>query len=132
MGAWDSSSFGNDDALDWIDELQESRDLRLLRGTLTALLQEEEYVQAPDCACAVAAAEVVAALQGRPAPDLPDEAVAWVAARRALPLGDLAAVAVEALDVILAESELRELWAEQGQLAAWEQQVLELRGRLRG
>jgi Domain of unknown function (DUF4259) len=68
MGAWNSGSFGNDTALDFADEVGGLDDLTRV---LDAVGQSEGWIDS-DLACeAVAAADMIAALTGRPAPDLP-------------------------------------------------------------
>jgi hypothetical protein len=130
MGAWGVGAFENDDASDWVYELEEAGDLRLLRATLVAAADPEGYLESPTCATALAAAEVVAALAGRPSPDLPEEVRGWVTAHRKEGPGDLQALSVRALDQIAADSELKELWSESDESATWVDRLQELRSRL--
>ncbi|MBA3531067.1 MAG: DUF4259 domain-containing protein [Ardenticatenales bacterium] len=58
MGAWGPGGFDNDDALDWIDDLCEADTLDVLRDTLTAVAEKEDYIQVDEGSEAVAAAEV--------------------------------------------------------------------------
>ena len=69
MGAWGIGTFENDDAGDWVDRLEESEGLTLLTETLAPAADPSGYLEAPTCTEALAAAEVVAALAGRPAPE---------------------------------------------------------------
>lgn len=79
MGAWGHRTFDNDDASDWIEELDQSTDLFAINAALDAVASSDGgYVESPDCCKALAAAEVVAALLGRPGSDLPPAANAWV------------------------------------------------------
>lgn len=78
MGAWGVGTFENDDASDWVYQLEEAGDLDLVEVTLQAAADPEAYLEAPTCCMALAAAEVVAALAGQPAPDLPEEIRTWV------------------------------------------------------
>jgi hypothetical protein len=73
---------------------------------------------------------VVAALAGRPAPDLPEEVRAWVGEHRTAASAELRALAVQAIDQIGGDSELRELWMESEESAAWADRLQELRGRI--
>jgi Domain of unknown function (DUF4259) len=130
MGAWGVGTFENDDAGDWVYQLEEANDLDLVRGTLLAAADPEGYLEAPTCSMALAAAEVVAALAGRPAPDLPEEILTWVAAHRLTVPPDLRALSVRALDQVAAGSELKELWAESEDSGAWVDRLQELRSRL--
>ena len=130
MGAWGVGTFENDDAGDWVYQLEEANDLDFLRDTLQAAADPDGYLEAPTCSMALAAAEVVAALAGRPAPDLPEEVRTWVEAHRLTVLPDLRALSVQAVDQVAAGSELQELWAESEESGAWVDQLRELRSRL--
>ena len=79
MGAWGTGSFENDAALDWLPELEEADGPDVLDRTLRRVTEAgDDYLEVDEGAAAIAAAEVVAALLGAPAPDLPDEVRAWV------------------------------------------------------
>ncbi|MBM4364803.1 MAG: DUF4259 domain-containing protein [Deltaproteobacteria bacterium] len=70
MGAWGTGNWDNDDALDWIGELGEARDLeRVLTGPGT---------DTGMCCRALAAAGVIAAALGRPGDGVPDEVKSWL------------------------------------------------------
>ena len=79
MGAWGVSTFENDDASDWVYRLEAVADLGLIRTSLEAAAKPQGYLEASLCSEALAAAEVVAALSARPAPDLPENVRSWVA-----------------------------------------------------
>ncbi|NOX55940.1 MAG: DUF4259 domain-containing protein [Planctomycetes bacterium] len=112
MGAWGHNSFENDDALDWVADLEESQDMSAILKALNAVTDEAgDYIEAPECSMAIAAAEVVAALCGNAASSLPDEVNEWLKGKPK-PDPQLAAKARQAIDVILADSELKELWEE--------------------
>lgn len=130
MGAWGVGTFENDDAGDWVYRLEESEGLKLLTDTLSPAADPTGYLEAPTCTEALAAAEVVAALAGRPAPDLPEEVQAWVKAHRAKVPSDLRELALRAVDQVAGDSELKELWQESDEMEAWSDRVQELRGRL--
>jgi len=72
LGTWGTEAFANDDALDWIAELEGADDDRFLQEALQVVIQDEgAYLEVPECNIALAAAEVVAALHGHPSHDLP-------------------------------------------------------------
>jgi hypothetical protein len=78
MGTWGIGTFDNDDALDWFEEL-EAEGLQVAGSAIQVVLDlSPEYLESSVCANALAAAEVVAALRGRPSADLPDKVAAWV------------------------------------------------------
>ena len=130
MGAWGVSTFENDDASDWVYRLEEAEDLALLEQTLRAAAEPAGYLESTTCSEALAAAEVVAALSGRPAPDLPEEVHTWVKAHRQKVNPKLRDLALHAVDQVAGDSELKELWQESDEMAAWADRVQELRGRL--
>jgi len=134
MGAWSHEAFGNDDAGDWIAQLEERKDLGLVESTLDAVLAiGDDYLEAPEASEAIAAAEVVARLRGRPgSADAAAEAVdAWVECVKLQVPPALTAKARRALDRILTEpSELMELWDESEDAAAWRASVEDLKARL--
>lgn len=128
MGTWGHGTFHNDDAADWLYELDEGG-----LDVVDAALQSARaggFLAASDCCTALAAAEVVAAMRGRAAPDLPEELHGWLRQRRAPPSAGLIERAQKAVAAVLADSELAELWRESGQFAAWEAVVRDLATRL--
>jgi Domain of unknown function (DUF4259) len=135
MGAWSHESFGNDDASDWAARLAAYDDLGLVESTLDAVLEVgDDYLEAPEASEAIAAAEVVARLQGNAGtPDTaPEEVDAWVERIQLLPSPGLAAKARRALDRVLAgPSELMERWDESGEADVWKTAVRELKDRIR-
>lgn len=135
MGAWSCESFGNDDACDWVYELEESDNLDFLESTLDAVLtMGEEYLEAPEATRAIAAAEVVARLQGNFGirDSYSESADNWVDKVKLTPPATLAHKARQALDRILSEpSELLELWQESEEGEDWMAVVLNLKERIR-
>ena len=135
MGAWDHTTFGNDDACDWGGDLRSHEDLSFIEETLDRVIEaEEEYLEAPESSEAIAAAEVLARLQGRfgirnACTKSVDE---WVAAHPIAVPSELARKAHAALDRVLARpSELLELWEESESFQAWKDTVTELKSRIR-
>jgi len=116
MGAWGNGIFENDDAADWVGDLEEGGDASFLRSTLDAVAgtTSSAYVDAGEASCALAAAEVVAACAGAPAGDLPEEVTAWVADHLEAATPELVQQARAAVARMLAGSELLELWSEDG------------------
>ena len=132
-GAWDTGSFDNDDALDWIWELSESNDLTVVKDTLHAAANSSGYLEAPTASTAIAAAEVVAALRGNPRPDLPVEVSEWVQTHPVTVGDDLLKTAQKAIESIRKKdsSELAQLWSESEDLErAWQEDLDDLLQRL--
>ena len=127
MGAWATSAFENDDALDWVSEL-EGGTVDLVRASLA--VTNSDYLESPDGSVAIAAAEVIAAAVGNPAPSLPASVTKWVDAHGSSVAGADVVLALAALARVTAEnSELADLWAESDD-HEWSQSVEDLRSRL--
>jgi hypothetical protein len=133
MGTWSHESFGNDDACDWAFDLKNSTDLSFVEITLETVLKAgTRYLEAPDACRAIAAAEVIARLQGRfGKKDTYSENVdEWVVKVKLEPTRAIAEKAHRSLDRILQPpSELLELWQE-GDASLWEAAVKQLRARI--
>lgn len=122
MGAWDTRSFGNDQALDWLGDFLDRPSDDTLRATFIppqvggmpgflgrlfgaraaspVVRPVEEHV--------LAAAEVIAAMRGHPLADAPDD---FARLPRRAPPDDLVLAAIRGVDSILDESsELHSLW----------------------
>jgi len=123
------TTFENDDALDWVYLLEKTQDMSILEDTLSLVLDSEEYLEASDCCTALAAAEVVAALNGSPSSYLPDEVTQWVTGKGE-PEPALLSRAKRAIEAVLQASELKELWKETDEYEDWLEEVEGLLERL--
>ncbi|WP_394695158.1 DUF4259 domain-containing protein [Pseudoxanthomonas japonensis] len=133
MGTWGTGSFENDDAADFMIDVLDSGDLSLIREVLDNVLTSTEYVEAPDAALAIVAAEIAAAALGRAtlAAQQEDGLADWLARIRPTIDDDLRQQAVNALRRILAEnSELRELWEDTEDFQNWKATVTDLEQQL--
>ena len=129
MGTWGVLPFENDNALDWLWNLEEAGDPSVLIDALEAVDSVEELEE--DCEEAIAAAEIVAALRGKPLPDLPDEVTAFVKSQRRQEVpGKLVQLAVSVVQRIAEDSDLKDRWSETGQAAKWQLAMKDLRHRL--
>jgi hypothetical protein len=140
MGTWAVDAFGNDYALDWAEDLQQTSNMEAVENTLDNVLENGAgYLEAPFAAEALVAIEVLARLQGNGGARTEESAAVdeWVAQRLAPPKPqknrpDLAEKAHQAIAMILSEqSELRELWADSEHAEAWRASVDELKSRVR-
>jgi len=131
MGAWAVDSFGNDDALDWVAELNDADDLSILDETLSIVAESDEELETRECSAAIAAAEVVAALRGKPPAEAPDEVTEYVARLKEKPQADLVQLALDAVERVKTSSELQELWADSDTGDAWLKVMADLEKRLR-
>lgn len=112
MGTWNATAFGNDDALDFAAELVDTGNAALIEETLRVAAEPDRDLEAPECQQALAAAEVVAAMNGRPSGDLPEDVAAW-ASEQGASADDLVALARRAVERVASDSELKELWEEE-------------------
>ena len=130
MGASGYSAFENDDAMDWLAELEDAEDASVLEDAFDAILEVgEAYVEIPEASVAIAAAEVVAALLGRAVTSLPEVAIEWVQKQ-----GGVQSTIVErarsAVNRVSEDSELQEVWEDSGNYDSWKAAVDDLLGRL--
>ena len=136
MGTWALDAFGNDYAMDWAQDLQEYKTLELVETTLDNVIDsQEEELEAPFAAEALAALDVIARLLGKPGAAHPATAEVdeWVAACKKKVTPQILEKARLAFDKIVAESsELRQLWQDSDHFDAWQQDVAALRRRVLG
>ena len=109
MGAWGPGSFENDTALDWAGDVHALEDLQRAFDELDD--ESEEDVDADQAQIVIAAADAIACMMGRPAPDTPDD-LRQRLATFGNPAEDLIERAKFAVSRILGGSELMDLWAE--------------------
>lgn len=130
MGAWGTGIFDDDSAYDYEDELVEDP-LAFFRRSFEVALAQEHVGFDEGHAVTVSAAHIDALLHGTAyRHDDREGFAAWVAGHASLPVGPLRALAVKALDRVLAGSELDELWSETEQHAEWRGVLSSLRARL--
>jgi len=132
MGAWGPGVFENDDAGDWVWELEDDADGSVIIEALSVVVDTpiDEQPEAGDSSNALAAAEVVASARGPRSPGLPTEASVWIAAHAALVDRSWLALASGAVERIAIDSELKDLWDNAGD-DAWSDVVADLLSRLR-
>ena len=136
MGAWATTTFGNDRAGDWTVELQSQEDLSFVEQTLDEVLAiGDDYLDSCEASAGLAACEVLARLKGKWGVRDGDSRHAdeWVEAHPQKPGKDLLAKSIAVIDRVLAEpSEMLELWAEGDEFEQWRDGVADLRSRLCG
>ena len=126
MGAWGEENFGNDDAGDWIYELEKSKGVNILLKPIKAINANQDYLESSDCSEALAASEVIAASITGDLSRIPDEAKEWLN-KKSWVLGskpkiekEHAALAKQCIERILTESELKDLWQETEHYPKWQ------------
>jgi hypothetical protein len=129
VSRWGVGSFENDDAAGWLAKLGP-----ITRDDLTKIFlhaaDNPGYLEAPYASVAVAAAEVIAALNGSPAAVVPREIVEWTKRNREGSTPDLKALAIRALERVRRNSELKDLWLEADGLNDWTAAIHDLQIRL--
>ena len=132
MGTWDIGSFGNDHAFEWLDELAGCFGIEFLDHSLKPEELDGHHLETRDGVRILCACEILAALRGQPARDLPHEALEWLSAHEELEPELLLPKAIEGVDrVLAAHSDLDEFWsANQTDYPKWRAAVEELRLRL--
>ncbi|MBV5273233.1 MAG: DUF4259 domain-containing protein [Lamprocystis purpurea] len=146
MSIWGPGPFENDDGADWIADLRDEPSLESIREAFAEIADPAHvgYVEVPDGAEAVAAAEVLAELLGSPGDDpVLDEDLDELAAALNKELKreskrdvkTLVKQALDALEIVLNDtenSELRQMWDEQAEeMPAWTAAMTRLQQRLR-
>jgi Domain of unknown function (DUF4259)/SMI1 / KNR4 family (SUKH-1) len=112
MNIFDYDSFENLDAGDFLFECENLSDLSLIDDAIDSVIKDSgKKIEVPKCCRAIAAAEMIAALNGNGSDSLPEEVTDWVIGKPK-PTPILIDRARQAIDRILADSELKELWKE--------------------
>ena len=115
MGTWDSGTFDNDTALDFVYFISESGyDFTVVRDALMQVeqLAEDEYLEEFLSCNALVAAEIICALKGKPISTMPEDLLAQFPAwENELQQTD-SILASRVVQRILNNSELRDLWFE--------------------
>jgi hypothetical protein len=137
MGIWSIEGFASDEALDWLAGLNAAEGVEPVRRTLRLVVESADpHLDASHAEIALAAAELAAALHGRPHPALPDAARRWVVAQRSTRATsadeDLAMLvdATRALDFVVTSSALAEIWSQRADESLWRAALDDLRMRL--
>jgi hypothetical protein len=132
VGAWGAGPFENDDAGDWVWELEDDSNASVVRDALEAvvLLSPDDEIEVSEASTAIAAAEIVASARGTMSQGLPTEAQVWIGQYSSIVDEDLLALATGAVERVSIASELKDLWDETENLS-WSENVSDLLSRLR-
>ena len=137
MGAWGHKNFENDDASDWVYDLEKSKDKSVIHQALGAVLTED-YLEAPDCCVALAAAEVVLAGKTADHSRVSEEVSSWLNRKHGFikkkPItfdSEDVKKSIDAVSKIVESSELKELWEESDDFQPWLDAENELMAKLK-
>lgn len=128
MGAWGTGAFDNDDASDWVYELEKDG-IEAVESALKAAHAPGE-LEVPTDVNAIAAGEVVAAAIGRPVADLREDILELAIGLASSVTAEHTARARTAVERVLAGSEVTELWGESEDEDEWRGLVQDLIRRL--
>ncbi|WP_196140457.1 ankyrin repeat domain-containing protein [Aliikangiella sp. G2MR2-5] len=119
MGAWSNKPFGNDTALDWLAELEDSNaGVEHIINTLKAAVDASD-IDAPMAEEVVAAVAIVAAASKEKVMGIYQGAKQWIERTAFSPDQEIKILAVTSLNKVLTDSELKDLWDESGALTSW-------------
>jgi hypothetical protein len=130
MGTWGPDIFDNDDASDWLGDFLDRPGKRFLEQTLRkVVVASSEYLEAPHCSAAVAAAEVVARLAARPRRSVREDIREYLKVSKIKVDQALIDLSLNAIERVVRDSELRDLW-EDSRAEAWYKTMKALKRRL--
>ena len=135
MASFSISNFENETSIDFLSDVV-LNGYGLISITLDKILDTEYRPDLLECEEALLAAEFVAKAKGNPAHDFPEEAQEWF--ETYLPGGSaelrevagLAEKAADAIDIIVTDSELRDLWEDQPEFNQWFEAQVALQKRI--
>ncbi|MEM7259251.1 MAG: DUF4259 domain-containing protein [Pseudomonadota bacterium] len=133
MGAWAADALGNDTACDWAEDFFSQPSPDAIELAINAVLNAQDYLDS-DVACeALAAVEIVAGLKAGAETKNPYSGNINQLAGMAefVPSDSLLCAAENALERILGDnSELQELWDEDGTNEEWHREMNSLLARI--
>jgi hypothetical protein len=135
MAIWGHRNFDNDTAADFAGDFRNQPNEAMLLGALAMVAEAEEgeSIDANEAMEALAAAEIVAAILGKPTRDFPADVIPVIVKMNPGESEDLRELAQQAVQAVMRQSALQELWAKQGEAAeGWKQVQQELLERLAG
>ena len=129
MGVWGFGPFENDDAMDFVRELEDSQDAEILCVTFGKVTEENDYLEIREAARAVVAAEVVAAVRGSESSEIPDELWNYIRNQNEFDR-ETADEAIRCVKRIMRDSEMMALWDGTKDGAGWKRHMDDLISRL--
>ena len=134
MGAWAEDAFGNDSACDWAGDFSDDPSIEKIEEAINNVITSEEYIDSDNACEALVACEVVARLKGNwgEKSAYSESIDKWIESCGLTPGQDLISKAEAAIARILGEnSELQELWDEDGINEKWHSEMNSLLMRLK-
>lgn len=132
VGVWGTGSFENDDAANFLDSARRDPD-RSARTAIAAIerIPDSQLIELPEAGAAIAASELLAALNGRPMEEPPEGLGQMLSKMSDDP--ELRRRASDALHRILERSEFSDPtdWATLDDAQAWRSEMMDLIERLK-
>ncbi|TGE28532.1 DUF4259 domain-containing protein [Hymenobacter metallicola] len=121
MGTWGYYNFDNDAAADFAEDFRDNHTEAVLYEALATAAEEEGPLEAHEASEALAAAEIVAAILGKPAQEFPVDLIPVIVKLDASESEDLRELAIEAVEAVVRKSALQEQWAAKDDYQNWQQ-----------
>lgn len=126
MGAWGHKNFENDDVGDWVYDLEKSKNKSVIHLALDRVLNHQNYLEAPDCCVALAAAEIVYAGRTSDHSRVSEDVSAWLNRKHGFikkkPIvfdSEDVSKSIQAVVKVVNSSELKELWEASNDFQPW-------------
>jgi len=137
MATFTLSNFENESASEFISDVM-MNGYGLIGVAIDRVLDPENRPGLIECEEAILAAEFIAKAVGNPAHDFPEDALDWCniylskGSAENLEVVTYAEKAADAIDIIVTDSELRDLWEGQPQFNEWFEAQVDLQKRILG
>ena len=132
MSAWGISNFENDTALDWVNEVIDSKEVENFKESVELFLKSfsVENTSLMDCSKFLAIAETMAALLGSPGQDFPEELQDWIETKYIKIEASTVESAKRGVQMIMNDSEAKEMYLDSGYFKSWQKAQKDLIKRL--
>ncbi len=138
MGAWCTDNFSNDIAADWVAALEKSKGVKALMSPIDRIHRNTGYLQIEEYSEALTASEVVAAAVSSDYSITPENVQTWLNTKKGFIFAKKPQVntahsiqAIQVVERILKESELKELWQDSEEFENWQGKQQTLLDKLR-
>jgi ankyrin repeat protein len=130
MGTWSAKPFGNDTALDWLDDLSKQKNGALFLANTIEKVSKSYDGCSTKAEQALAAISIIAASTDQAVKGTNQEAKSWIIQTGYVPTREVIDDSLEALKEITSGSELYDLWGETESLKTWLKDTEKLKIRL--
>lgn len=136
MGAWGYKNFENDTALDFLEDISETKNKRMIYKIFDETMDESGFLEATTCSEALAAAEMICLITEGDLEVLPTSVIDWYKNGVGLFKKKVNFSSAElkkaacVVEKIISDSELKDLWSESDDFSEWKQVNEELVNRL--